>query len=125
MIILMMNKTIAIKVDGMDCTGCAANITTFLQKKGLKGVHVNFSTGDVSYEEDENSISLQEVKTGINKLGYTVVGDDKQPFWTLEQRLVVAAIFTLPLFLSHFFMMTGCLFWKTPGPNLRSVCLFT
>ena len=106
----------------MDCTGCAANITTFLQKKGLKGVHVNFSTGDVSYEEDENSISLQEVKTGINKLGYTVVGDDKQPFWTLEKRLVVAAIFTLPLFLSHFFMMAGVPFLENPWTQF-AICL--
>ena len=80
-----MTKTVELKVDGMDCTGCAANITTFLQKKGLKEVHVNFSTGDVKYVTDENSVPLETVKTGINKLGYTVVGDDNQPFWTLER----------------------------------------
>ncbi len=98
----------------MDCTGCAANITTFLEKKGLKDIYVNFSTGDVRYQTEEDGISLQEVKTGINKLGYTVVGDDRQPFWTLEKRLVVAAIFTLPLFLSHFAMMAGTTFLADP-----------
>ena len=102
-----MNQIVELKVDGMDCTGCAANITTFLEKNGLKEVHVNFSTGDVQYQADENSLPIDEVKSGINKLGYTVVGDTKQPFWTLEKRLIVAAIFTLPLFLSHFFMMAG------------------
>ncbi|MEZ4955747.1 MAG: cation-translocating P-type ATPase [Saprospiraceae bacterium] len=117
-----MNKTIELKVDGMDCTGCAANITTFLEKKGLKDVYVNFSTGDVRYEENEDSISLNEVKKGINKLGYTVVGDDKQPFWTLEKRLIVAAIFTLPLFLSHFFMMAGIPFLENHWMQL-AICL--
>lgn len=117
-----MNKTIELKVDGMDCTGCAANITTFLEKKGLKDVYVNFSTGDVRFEENEDSISLIEVKKGINKLGYTVVGDDKQPFWTLEKRLVVAAIFTLPLFLSHFFMMAGIPFLENHWVQF-AICL--
>ncbi|MEO1261401.1 MAG: cation-translocating P-type ATPase [Bacteroidota bacterium] len=117
-----MIKTVELKVDGMDCTGCAANITTFLQKKGLKNVHVNFSTGDVKYVTDENSVPLETVKTGINKLGYTVVGDDRQPFWTLERRLVVAAVFTLPLFLSHFFMMAGLPFLDNPWIQL-AICL--
>ena len=117
-----MTKKVELKVDGMDCTGCAANITTFLQKKGLKDVHVNFSTGDVKYVSDENSIPIDSVKTGIKKLGYTVVGDDKQPFWTLEKRLVVAAVFTLPLFLSHFFMMAGIPFLTNPWVQL-AICL--
>ena len=98
----------------MDCTGCAANITTFLKKKGLKDVYVNFSTGDVRYMAVENSIHLEQVKRGINKLGYTVVGDGKTPFWTLEKKLTVAAVFTLPLFLGHFFMMAGIPFLENP-----------
>ncbi len=106
----------------MDCTGCAANITTFLEKKGLKEVHVNFSTGDVRFDADENSIPLTEVKNGINKLGYIVVGDETKPFWTLEKKLLAAAIFTLPLFLSHFLHMAGIPFLENPWVQLV-ICL--
>ncbi len=102
-----MANTIELKVDGMDCASCAANITTFLERKGLKDVHVNFSTGDVRFALNGNDLPIEDIKSGINKLGYKVLGDDKTPFWTLGKKLVVSAIFTLPLLLSHFLMMAG------------------
>jgi len=117
-----MNKIIDLKVDGMDCSNCAANITTFLEKKGLKEVHVNFATGDVQFKEDEATLSVDNVKKGINQLGYTVVGDNKEPWWTLEKKLIVAAIFTLPLLLGHFFMMADIPFLENPWVQL-AICL--
>lgn len=80
-----MNQPVQLKVDGMDCANCAANITTFLKKKGLADVYVNFSTGEVRFSENPNNLSLEEIRQGIHKLGYTVVGEDKKPFWTLEK----------------------------------------
>ncbi|HHM21186.1 MAG TPA: cation-translocating P-type ATPase, partial [Bacteroidetes bacterium] len=117
-----MDNQINLKVDGMDCTGCAANITTFLEKKGLKNVHVNFSTGDVHFETTDTDIPLEEIIKGIGQLGYTVAGYDKQPFWTLEKKLIVAGIFTLPLVLTHFFMMAGIPFLENPRVQL-ALCL--
>ncbi len=102
-----MEKTIELKVEGMDCSSCAANITTFLEKQGLKEVHVNFSTGDVKYKTDDTLITMPEIKKGIKQLGYRVEGDDKPPFWSIERKLIIASIFTLPLFLSHFLQMAG------------------
>lgn len=117
-----MQKTIELKVDGMDCTGCAKNITVFLEKKGLQDVYVNFSTGEVRYVTGSDSNNLQLIKDGIKKLGYSIVGEDKEPFWTLEKRLTVASIFTLPLFLSHFFMMAGVPFLENPWMQF-ALCL--
>ncbi len=111
-----------LKVDGMDCTSCAANITTFLEKKGLKNVLVNFSTGEVRFTANESTISLPAIKNGIKQLGYTVVGEDKEPFWTLEKKLTVAAIFTLPLLLSHFFIMAGIPFLENAWVQL-ALCI--
>ena len=42
------------KVEGMSCTNCALSISKYLEKEGLKDVHVNFIGGDVSFELVEN-----------------------------------------------------------------------
>jgi P-type Cu+ transporter len=102
-----MKNTIELKVDGMSCASCAANITTFLEKKGLKEIDVNFSTGEVRFAQNGADVPLEDITEGINKLGYKVEGDDQKPFWTLERRLIVSAIFTLPLLLAHLLMMAG------------------
>ncbi|MEZ4960613.1 MAG: cation-translocating P-type ATPase [Saprospiraceae bacterium] len=117
-----MSNTIELKVDGMDCASCAANITTFLERKGLKDVHVNFSTGEVRFAQHGNEVPMVDIKSGIQKLGYRVIGDDKEPFWTLDKKLIFSAIFTLPLLLSHFFMMAGIPFLENPWLQF-AICL--
>lgn len=97
----------ALKVEGMDCASCASNITKFLERKGLQQVNVNFSSGDVTFEQPTDEVPLELVVEGINKLGYHVVQDDKMPFWTLDRKLIFCAIFTLPLLGSHLLMMAG------------------
>lgn len=107
----------------MSCASCAANITTFLKKKGLSGVSVNVTTGEVHYEVENDLVSLEEVKEGIAKLGYTVKGDnDSVPFWTLEKKLIVSAVFTFPLLLNHFLMMAGIPFLTSNWMQL-ALCL--
>lgn len=96
-----------LKVEGMDCASCASNITKFLEKKGLQQVNVNFSSGDVEFEQPTDEVPLELVVEGINKLGYHVVQDDKTPFWTLDRKLIFCAIFTVPLLGSHLLMMGG------------------
>ncbi|MBK8564238.1 MAG: cation-translocating P-type ATPase [Saprospiraceae bacterium] len=97
----------ALKVEGMDCASCASNITKFLERKGLQQVNVNFSSGDVTFEQPVDQVPLELVVEGINKLGYHVVQDNKMPFWTLDRKLIFCAIFTLPLLGSHLLMMAG------------------
>jgi Cu+-exporting ATPase len=97
----------ALKVEGMDCASCASNITKFLEKKGLQQVNVNFSSGDVEFEQPADEVPLEIVVEGINKLGYHVVQDNQTPFWTLDRKLIFCAVFTLPLLGSHLLMMAG------------------
>jgi Cu+-exporting ATPase len=100
-------KMTQLKVEGMDCASCASNITKFLEKKGLQQVNVNFSSGDVEFEQPVDEVPLELVVEGINKLGYHVVQDDKKSFWTLDRKLIFCAIFTIPLLGSHLLMMAG------------------
>jgi P-type Cu+ transporter len=106
----MADKTVEIKVEGMTCNNCAASLNRFLERKGLEDVYVNFQTGEVRYQQVAGDISLEEVKQGIHKLGFTVVEEDAAPrrnWWTLERKLLISAIFTLPLLLHHLLMMAG------------------
>ena len=104
----MSDKVVELKVDGMTCSNCAASLNRYLDKKGLKNVYVNFSTKEVRFVQDESDISIDEIKSGIKKLGYEVVEEGgSKGWWTLERKLLISAIFTVPLFAQHFLMMTN------------------
>lgn len=101
---------VELKVEGMTCNNCAASLNRFLERKGLEDVYVNFQTKEVRYHQAGASISEEEVKKGIHKLGFSVVEEDeeqREPWWTLERKLAISAAFTLPLLLHHLVMMTG------------------
>jgi Cu+-exporting ATPase len=104
----MKNNTIELKVEGMDCANCAMSITRFLERKNLEDVYVNFSTKEVRFRMGHTDMTLEQVKAGINKLGYTVVEEAQtEPWWTLERKLLISALFTAPLLLHHLLMVLG------------------
>ena len=121
----MTNNIIELKVDGMDCNNCAASISKFLERKGLEDVYVNFQTKEVRFRQGHSDISIDKVKAGIHKLGYTVLEEETpEPWWTLRRKLLVSAIFTLPLFLGHFLMYFGGTFAVLENPWLQlGLCL--
>lgn len=94
------------KVGGMDCTNCALTITRYLQKEGLKNVHVNFIGGDVSFELNSGK-SKEIIEKGITGLGYKVLKDTpvdggknkKRLFNNHLQRFLFCLPFTLVLLL--------------------------
>lgn len=105
----MEKEIIELEVDGMDCNNCATSISRFLERKGLEDVFVNFQTKEVRFARNDEVLTLDSAKRGIEKLGYTVVENAAQapPFWTLERKLLVSALFSLPLLLGHLVMMVG------------------
>jgi P-type Cu+ transporter len=106
--ITMVKDQVELTVDGMDCNNCAMSITRFLERKGLEEVYVNFQTKEVRFKRADDKLSLEKVKEGIGKLGYTVVEpEQKLPFWNLGRKLLVSAIFTAPLLLGHLLMLVG------------------
>ena len=106
----MAEDIIELKVEGMTCNNCAASLNRFLERKGVEDVYVNFQTKEVRYRQGNAKISLDEVKKGIHKLGYSVVEEGRKgagSWWTLERKLLVSAVFTLSLLLHHLLMMGG------------------
>ena len=121
----MKGEIIELKVEGMTCANCAQSITRYLERKGLEDVYVNFQTKEVHYKEDDQVLDEIAVKAGIHKLGFEVIDESQAPpFWTLERKLFVSAIFTFPLLLHHLLMMagTGLPFFDNPIIQLM-ICL--
>lgn len=97
----------------MDCNNCAMSIQRFLERKGLEDVMVNFQTREVRYRPTDGGLDPQEIRNGIERLGYTVVGNeatagsDRNFSLTPGQRLMICATLTMPLLLNHFMMVAG------------------
>lgn len=93
-------------VEGMTCSNCAMGVAKRLEKRGLKNVDVNFSTGEVRYANDPE-IEQQIVESDIKSLGYRVVDESgsagKSQFWTIERKFYISLFFAVPLF-SHMFI---------------------
>lgn len=101
-------------VAGMTCTNCAMTVKKALEKNGAADVQVNYLTGDVSFTE-VNDEKIPEVVNAINQLGYHVessqIAGEKTEHAhthsahgssTLQRRLIISSIFTLPLLLHMF-----------------------
>jgi Cu+-exporting ATPase len=106
---MVKNKEIVeLEVEGMDCNNCAMSISRFLERKGLEDVFVNFQTKEVRFRRNDDQLTVEQVKNGIQKLGYKIVeASSPQDWWTLERKLWISAAFTLPLLLHHLLMMAG------------------
>lgn len=104
----MGKEIVSIKVDGMDCNNCAMSIARYLERKGMEEVFVSFQTKEVRYLENDKKLTETQVKSAITKLGYQVIEAETPPvFWTLNKKLLISAIFTIPLMATHFLMMAG------------------
>lgn len=67
------------EITGMNCTGCANSIKTYLQNlEGINNVEINFASefGEVSF--DHSKISKEKIKREINNLGYEISSEDEE-----------------------------------------------
>ncbi len=101
-----MSKSVQCKVDGMTCGNCALTVTTYLAKQGASNAVANASTGDVSFDiEDENIES--KLLNGIQDLGFKVVeetesGELVKSHSKVKQYLLISLFFWVPLMLHMF-----------------------
>lgn len=66
-------------VIGMNCSGCANSIKTYLEKlDGVSKVEVNFASESGEVLHDDKKISRSEIKKIIKDLGYEAVSDDEE-----------------------------------------------
>lgn len=97
-----MENKVLLKVEGMSCTNCALSIEKRLKKEGYKNVSVNFGSGEVIFELNDD---IEKAKKIINSLGYKVVKDNysaSQAKFNLKILFLISLIFTIPLFSSMF-----------------------
>ncbi len=94
-----------LQVEGMTCTNCAQGVAKKLKSMGLEKVNVNFSTGEVQFD-NVPQLKDEKISYAIQNLGYRVINDDKegseQSSFTLEKKFIVSLIFTFPLFFAMF-----------------------
>ena len=104
-------QTVDLPITGMDCVNCAANVTRALEKvDGVLDVNVNFAT-EHALVTLAAGVSRSSLIAAVEKAGYSVVqaGDEaeledaEQAARQAEirhniQRVVLGALFTLPLF---------------------------
>ncbi len=108
-------KKETLKIQGMDCASCAANIENTLKKEvGIKSANVNFALEKLYLEFDEVEISIARIKKIIEKLGYKTVektfsaesGEEMHnhhkeakihEIIKLKKRFIFALIFSLPI----------------------------
>jgi copper chaperone CopZ len=62
-------KKITMKIDGMHCASCAANLTKSLSKIGAKDISVNVIFGKASAEV-EDSITEEQLKQAVADPGF-------------------------------------------------------
>ena len=69
-----MTKNTTLKVIGMSCGGCAANVEKAL--KGVAGVNkatVNLKAGNTTIEYDSDKTNDKDLAAAVKKAGYGVV----------------------------------------------------
>jgi len=107
----MTKQKTTLKIKGMTCASCAANIENDLKKeKGIKSANVNFASEKLYLEFDSIDISITKVKKIIEKLGYKALEENleeemhdhhkeikTQEIYKLKRRFILALIFSLPI----------------------------
>ena len=104
-------KTI-LKITGMDCASCAANIEHTLKKtKGVQSAGVNFASEKARVEFDASQIDASAIKKIISELGYDAIDETAEisemsnhehhhtdePTKKLKNRFIFSFVFGLPI----------------------------
>lgn len=123
------DKTVTIPIEGMTCASCSQSIERKLSKtEGVSSVTVNLATEMAQVVYNPDLVRLSELKQQITKLGYTPkevvvkrnVDEDQlrkqKEINTLKLKVLIASIFTLPLF--YLAMAPMITFVNLPYPEL-------
>ena len=91
-----------LRIDGMTCAACSSRIQRRLEKlEAVADAQVNFANGRARINHDA-SLGIDSLAAEVESLGYVVIDDgsgDEAEFAreaNLRQRLVVAALLTIP-----------------------------
>jgi Cu+-exporting ATPase len=89
----------------MTCSSCATTVSKFLERRGMKNVFVDYSSGIVKFDSDK-VYDAKEIANGISALGYNVATAESKEssllvkyLRTLEGKFYFSLVFTIPLLL--------------------------
>jgi P-type Cu+ transporter len=106
-----MQEKIILKISGMHCASCVANIERAMGRgKGIQSANVNLATEKAYIEFEPKEISLAEIKEKIGSLGYKAQEEGAEAGQTdhhhaegqkeiqkLKKRFILALTFGLPI----------------------------
>jgi len=95
------------KLEGMTCAACANRIEKGLSKlPGVKSASVNFAMETARVEYDPGEITVADMQSKVEKLGYKAIAESDEPDGELRRNrqfrqqarmLIVSAVLSLPL----------------------------
>jgi len=99
-----------LKIGGMHCASCAANIEKSLGKiKGIKSASVNFAA-ETAHIEHTHKVSHEQIKEAISKIGYKAYSPNHEQDLlehehhgeqkSLKKRFIISFILSIPLIYS-------------------------
>ncbi|WP_295296153.1 heavy metal translocating P-type ATPase [uncultured Brachyspira sp.] len=112
-----------LKIGGMHCAACSRAVERALKKTdGIEEANVNIATEKAVFSYNEKKIKYDDIVNVIVKAGYQVLGKEEDPAVVKAReikeqkiRLIVSAIFSIPLFYISMAPMVS--FVKFPIPN--------
>lgn len=112
-----------LKIGGMHCAACSRAVERALKKtEGIEEANVNIATEKAVFNYDEKKIKYDDIVNVVVKAGYQVLGKEEDPAIVKAReikeqkiRLIVSAIFSIPLFYISMAPMVS--FVKFPIPS--------
>ena len=99
-------KNSTFNVTGMSCASCARTVENALNKNEDIKASVNIATEKVNIEYDENKYNFEKIKKIVENSGYGLVETlseeqkmqmDEDKIKSLKNKLILAAVFAIPL----------------------------
>jgi len=97
------------KIEGMTCASCAKSIERVTRKmEGVSVADVNLAAEKLNLEYDAGVVSVVDIIEKVKKAGFALIEEEtadkeqerkQKEIASLKKRLIISAIFTLPLFL--------------------------
>lgn len=112
-----------LKIGGMHCAACSRAVERALKKtEGIEDANVNIATEKAVFNYDEKKLKYDDIVNVVVKAGYQVLGKEEDPAIVKAReikeqkiRLIVSAIFSIPLFYISMAPMVS--FIKFPIPS--------
>ena len=118
-------KNLELKIGGMTCAACAKAVERVIKKlDGVEYVNVNIATEKVNIEYDSSKLKLSQIKSVIEKAGYSIIEEKKdelvdedklrkeKEMKILFTKFIIAIGFSIPLF----YIAMGPMISKPFGP---------